>query len=120
MASFAERAIGGITSGQIGLGEEVTWRARHFGVVWTMTSRIVDLDRPAFFADQQVRGPFACFRHEHRFISIPGGTQMFDAVSFDAPCAPFGILVEKVLEPYLCHLIELRNAYLKVAAERET
>jgi hypothetical protein len=30
-AGTGERAVAGVTSGLIGLGEEVTWRARHFG-----------------------------------------------------------------------------------------
>ena len=76
MDAFDEQAIGGLTSGQIGLGQEVTWRARHFGVHWTMTSRIVELERPARFVDQQVKGPFGSFRHEHRFASFGGVTAL--------------------------------------------
>lgn len=30
MAESGEQAIGGVTSGLIGLGETVTWRAKHF------------------------------------------------------------------------------------------
>lgn len=118
MRAFNERAVGGVTSGQIGLGEEVTWRARHFGVPWTMTSRIVELERPTFFIDEQVRGPFARFRHEHRFASKEGGTLMVDDVSFEAPYGPIGRLAEPILGPYLRRLIERRNGYLKEAAER--
>lgn len=33
MAGTHERAVGGTTSGRIALGETVTWRARHFGIV---------------------------------------------------------------------------------------
>lgn len=117
MIRHEERAIGGITSGQMGLGEEVTWRARHFGVRWTMTNRIVGLERPTFFIDEQVRGPFARFRHEHRFTSVEGGTEMLDAVSFAAPYGPIGILAERILRPYLRRLIELRNGHLKEMAE---
>jgi ligand-binding SRPBCC domain-containing protein len=118
MGRFGERAIGGVTSGRIGLGEEVTWRARHLGVTWTMTSRIVELERPMFFVDQQVRGPFAWFRHEHRFASIESGTQMLDAVSFAAPFGLVGRVAELALAPYLRRLIERRNRYLKETAER--
>ena len=67
MSASGERAVAGVTSGEIGLGEEVTWRARHFGVRWTMTSRVVELERPHRFVDQQVRGPFGSFRHVHEF-----------------------------------------------------
>jgi len=31
-AATGERAVGGRTTGLLELGEEVTWRARHFGV----------------------------------------------------------------------------------------
>lgn len=44
MAHSRERAIAGVTSGRIGLGETVTWRARHFGIWFTMTSKITALD----------------------------------------------------------------------------
>ena len=44
MAGSRERAVGGVTSGAIGLGETVTWRARHFGLWFTMMSRITELD----------------------------------------------------------------------------
>lgn len=34
MSDSDEQAVGGVASGQIGLGEEVTWRARHFGIYY--------------------------------------------------------------------------------------
>jgi ligand-binding SRPBCC domain-containing protein len=120
MARYGERAIGGVTSGQIGRGEEVTWRARHLGMRWTMTSRIVELERPTFFVDEQARGPFARFRHEHRFSSADGGTQMLDAVAFAAPYGPVGLLGERLLRPYVRSLILRRNAHLKATAESRT
>ncbi len=79
MAHTNERAVAGRTSGRIGLGETVTWRARHFGITWSLTSRIVVADAPTRFVDEQVRGPFRSFRHEHRFEASGGG----DASSTD-------------------------------------
>lgn len=32
-------ALGGVTSGLVGLSQEVTWRAKHFGIWQTLTSR---------------------------------------------------------------------------------
>lgn len=64
--------MGGVTAGRIGLGEEVTWRAVHFGLPFTMTSRVTELERPLRFVDEQVRGPFRSFRHEHRFEATGG------------------------------------------------
>ncbi len=40
-----EEAIAGVTTGLIGMDDDVTWRARHFGVRQTMTVRITRFDR---------------------------------------------------------------------------
>lgn len=118
MARSRERAIGGRTTGSLALGEQVTWRARHFGVAWTMTSRIVELERPHRFVDQQLRGPFSSFRHVHRFEPVDAGTRMTDTVTFTAPFGLVGRLAEKlVLAQRLEALITIRNGYLRQAAE---
>lgn len=78
MADTREEAVGGRTSGLIGPGETVTWRARHFGRTWSLTSTITEFERPTRFIDEQSSGPFAWFRHEHRFEVTPGGTRMID------------------------------------------
>jgi ligand-binding SRPBCC domain-containing protein len=118
MAKSQEQAVDGVTHGRIGLGESVTWRARHFGLVWSMTSKITDLDEPTSFVDEQVGGPFKKFRHEHRFAPYASGTEMLDDVSFEAPFGPVGQIAERlVLGSYLKSLIEHRNTYLKIAIE---
>lgn len=114
MTGSAERAIAGVTSGRIGLGETVTWRARHFGIWFTMTSKITALEWPVRFVDQQVRGPFKTFIHEHRFEPLATGTRMTDAITVASPV--FGVLAERlVLVPYLRRLITQRNSHLVAA-----
>jgi ligand-binding SRPBCC domain-containing protein len=118
MADSGERAIAGVTTGQIGLGEQVTWRATHFHVPFTMTSRISVLERPHRFVDEQVRGPFRRWRHEHLFEPADGGTRMVDRVEFDAPAGPIGWMAERlVLERYLRALIAARAAHLRRVAQ---
>lgn len=113
MAASDEHAVAGTTTGTIGLGESVTWRARHFGIVWRMTSRITALEAPHRFVDEQVRGPFARFRHEHRFEPSADGTRMVDEIEFRAPLGVLGIVAERVaLARYLPRLIRDRNASL--------
>jgi len=111
MSQSGERAVAGVTTGRIGLGQTVTWRARHFGIWWTMTSQITALDEPTRFVDQQVRGPFKTFVHEHRFEQLTNGTRMTDTITVASPI--FGTLAERlVLVPYLRRLIAQRNAHL--------
>jgi len=62
-----EKAVAGVTSGLIGLDDEVTWEATHFGVRQRLTSRITAFDRPHSFRDSMVRGAFAGFDHDHLF-----------------------------------------------------
>lgn len=119
MSDSGEQAVGGVTSGLIGLGETVTWRARHFGVPFTMTSRVTAWDRPRRFVDEQVTGPFRSFHHEHLFEADAGATTMIDRVRFVAPVGPVGRLVERlVLGRYLHQLIADRAQHLKAEAER--
>jgi hypothetical protein len=118
-AHSGEQAIGGTVGGQIALGEFVTWRARHFGRTWTMTSVITEWERPRRFVDEQREGPFKTFRHEHVFTPVDNGTQMFDRVQFTAPFGLLGRLAERtVLHRYLRHLITVRNTFLIAAATR--
>lgn len=104
------------------LGDTVTWRARHFGVWWRMTSAITAYDRPGFFVDEQRRGPFRRRRHEHHFApdeaANAGGTVMRDVVEFTAPLGLLGRAVDAlVLRRYMAKLISDRNAHIKTVLE---
>jgi ligand-binding SRPBCC domain-containing protein len=118
MARSRERAIGGVTTGPMELGDTVTWQARHLGVTRTLTSRMIELDPPRRFADEQVRGPFAWFRHVHEFHAVPGGTLMTDAFTYEVPYGRLGRLGDRlVLARYMRRLLTSRSAYLKRVAE---
>jgi ligand-binding SRPBCC domain-containing protein len=114
-----EIAVDGVTAGSIGLGEFVTWQARHFGITWKMTSTITEWDRPHRFVDEQRKGPFKSFRHEHLFEPVEHGTRLVDNVEFQAPLGLLGRIAERlVLARYLRHLIDVRNAFLVTEATR--
>ena len=119
MADSGERAVAGVMSGRMGPGDTVTWRARHFGVPIRMTSRITEYREPWHFVDEQLRGPFRFWRHEHRFTADDdGATLLRDDVTFAAPLGPLGRLAEVlVLRWYMPQLIRQRNEFLKAAAE---
>lgn len=117
MRRSGERAVDGVTAGLIGRDEFVTWRARHLGVTWTMTSQITEWDRPTRFVDEQSRGPFKSFWHEHQFREVDTGTELRDHVRFEAPLGVLGTIAERVvLARYMAHLIDVRNDFLKVEA----
>lgn len=118
MSSSGEEVVAGVTTGLIGLHQEVTWRGRHFGVRQSFTSRITAFDRPAHFQDSMIRGAFRRFVHDHRFTSVEGSTLMEDVVDFAAPLGFLGRVVEGlVLNRYMMRLIRDRADHIKRVAE---
>jgi ligand-binding SRPBCC domain-containing protein len=114
-----ERAVAGVTSGLLGHGDEVTWRARHLGVVQHLTSRITAFDRPRhYFRDEMTRGIFARLVHDHYFTPTSSGTHMRDVLEYTSPFGVLGRLVDTVyLESYLTHFLADRARALKHLAE---
>lgn len=82
MGSSGERVVTGVRSGTMELGQTVTWQARHLGLPFRMTSRITAYERPSRLVDEQVRGPFASWWHEHCFEQDTGHTLMTDVVHY--------------------------------------
>ena len=113
-----EEIVAGVRSGQMMLGDDVTWKAWHFGIPFRMTSAITEYERPSRFVDEQTRGPFSIWRHEHRFEPNHGGTRMVDVVDYRSPMGPIGSLVDRIrLERYMAELLRRRNEFLRVQAE---
>lgn len=113
-----EEAIKGRTTGLIQLGESVTWRARHFGVYQTLTSRITEFKSPEFFVDVMVKGIFKSFRHEHHFQTIDQCTLMTDQFEYHSPLGFLGSLADKLfLKKYMIQLLKRRNHTIKEFAE---
>ena len=111
VAHTDEKAIAGKTSGLIGMGEEVTWRARHFGITQQFTSRITAFDRPRYFQDAMQRGAFQSFVHDHFFESEGNRTKMTEVLTFSAPFGILGRIAEKlILRRYLQRLLRMRVA----------
>lgn len=115
-----EQAIAGVTRGLIGMGQEVTWSARHLGVRQQLTSRITAFDPPRYFQDTMVRGAFKRLVHDHYFESKDEVTVVSDVFDFQAPLGPLGWIAERVLlRRYMTRLLEERNRVVKEAAESD-
>ncbi len=113
-----EEAIDGVTSGLIKLNESVTWRAKHFGISQTLTSKISEFDSPNYFVDEMVKGAFKSFRHEHRFVYEDGVTRMIDRFDYESPFGPLGRLFDFIiLKSYMTKLLDKRNQIIKEFAE---
>lgn len=119
-AHTGERAVAGRTSGLIEMGEQVTWRARHFGLWLHHTALITAYDRPNHFQDTMTSGAFKTFVHDHTFRAITDcHTEISDVLRFESPLGPLGRLVDElVLRRYLGRLVVRRNEMLREVVER--
>ena len=118
VAGTGDRAVGGVTTGLLGLGDVVTWEATHFGVRQRLTARIVVFEPPRRFVDVLVRGAFHAFTHTHEFKETPEGTLMLDTFDYTSPLGPLGRLADALfLERYMRRLLVERGMALQRMAE---
>lgn len=112
-------AAGGVTSGLMGAGDRVTWRARHLGIRQKLTSEITAMDRPHCFQDAMLQGAFRFMKHDHVFRRLAGEeTEMTDIFCFAAPLPVLGRLAEiAFLRGYMRRLLRERIAVIKQIAE---
>ena len=117
VAHTGERVVSRTGSGLLGLGDVVTFEARHFGITQRLTARITRFEPPHLFEDRMVRGAFRSVAHLHVFEPTDAGTRMVDTFPYEAP---LGALVARlVLTRYLRRLLTARAAFLKRYAERD-
>lgn len=113
-----EEIIGGVRSGVLQLGDSVTFRARHFGVWQTLTSKITAFEAPGYFCDEMQRGAFKRMRHEHHFHVQDAGTLMRDVFEFASPLGWLGRAVDAlVLKRYLRKFLVERARVVRHYAE---
>jgi ligand-binding SRPBCC domain-containing protein len=112
-------ALAGVTSGLLDMAQQVTWRAKHFGVWHNLTGEITAMERPAWFQDTMTRGVFRFMRHDHYFRCVSGDeTEMRDVFCFAAPLPVLGRLAETIfLRRYMRMLLRERNAVIQQIAE---
>jgi ligand-binding SRPBCC domain-containing protein len=119
-AKTNETAVAGRISGLINLHEFVTWQAKHFGVTLQLTSKITAFEKPLYFRDEQLSGPFKYIKHDHYFKQDDDCVCMQDIFNFQSPFGIIGKLVDKIiLTRYLKNLLSYRNYIIKQYAETE-
>ena len=115
-----EIAIAGITSGLINKKETVTWKGKHFGVYLTHQSLISEMIFPTYFVDEQLKGKFKSFKHQHFFEQKENYVEVTDILEYETPFGIFGQLFDKLLlKKHLTNFIIHRNTVLKNLAEKQ-
>ncbi len=114
-------AVAGLTSGLAGLGQQTTWRARHFSRWHQLTSEITAFRAPVYFQDTMQSGIFRSMQHGHYFRLLPSGlVEMEDTLCFAAPILVLGSIAEVLfLRRYMQKLLAERCCVIKEVAESD-
>jgi ligand-binding SRPBCC domain-containing protein len=73
------------------------------GIPMTWITEIKTVKDNLFFVDEQRKGPYKIWHHEHHFKEVEGGVEMTDVVSYELPLGILGkfahaLFVKKQLE----------------------
>lgn len=77
-------------------------------------TRLLAVEEPFRFIDEQLAGPYRFWQHEHRFEPVPGGTRMTDRVDYALPLGFMGAMAHPILvRPRLERIFAYRRAALE-------
>lgn len=117
-AKTNEKAIAGITAGIVKENDYVTWEAVHFGIKQQLTSKISKVEPYIHFRDEQLKGAFKYFVHDHYFKEQNGKVVMTDRFEFSSPYGLIGRVFDKlILKNYMKDFLIERNQVIKEYAE---
>lgn len=104
----------------LAVGSRTIVKLRVVPFVWIHSEFVhTACERPALFVDEQARGPFRNWRHQHLMTRVGDGTRLSDVIDFEPPLgiagrwlAPVAILIR------LRKLFTYRHEVTRVWCER--
>ena len=79
------------------------------GIPVEWVTEITHVKDKSFFVDEQRKGPYTMWHHEHHFKAVEGGVEMTDIVSYIIPLGFLGKLVEPfIVKPKLEEIFAYR------------
>ena len=67
------------------------------GIPMNWITEIKTVKNYSFFVDEQRKGPYRIWHHEHHFKEVDGGVEMTDIVSYELPLGFLGRLMHPIL-----------------------
>lgn len=96
------------------LGMRIVHPIKWYGIRLAWESCIIEYDPPRRFVDEQTRGPYRSWRHEHDFEEAAGGTVMRDRVQYELPLGILGQMTHRlVVERQLRRIFDYRERRIK-------
>ena len=96
-------------------GQMIIYKVSPFkGVEFDWLTEITQVQSPNFFIDEQRRGPYSLWHHEHHFKTVDGGVEMTDIIHYQLPFGWFGNLFHgMIVLPKLNQIFRFRKKILE-------
>ncbi len=66
------------------------------GIPMTWVTEITHVEEPHFFVDEQRKGPYKMWHHEHKLVKTENGVMMTDLITYEPPLGILGALANKL------------------------
>jgi ligand-binding SRPBCC domain-containing protein len=78
-------------------GMFITYKVSPFaGIKLNWVTEITQISEKKFFIDEQRRGPYSIWHHEHHFKEVEGGVEMRDILFYSLPLGFIGTIADQV------------------------
>jgi ligand-binding SRPBCC domain-containing protein len=79
-------------------GQIITYKVKPLlGIPMFWMTEITHVERLKFFVDEQRKGPYKLWHHQHHFKPVDGGVEMTDLVHYRLPFGVFGNLAHGII-----------------------
>lgn len=79
-------------------GQVMTYKVKPLlGIPLSWMTEITHVEEKKYFVDEQRKGPYKLWHHQHHFKSIAGGVEMTDLVHYRLPLGPLGSLANSFI-----------------------
>lgn len=96
-------------------GQVITYTVKPLlGIPFFWMTEITHMVPLQYFVDEQRRGPYALWHHQHHFREVADGVEMTDIVHYQLPFYPFGNLAMPLVKKKLQEIFDFR--YQKIEA----
>ena len=93
------KVINEVFGEEVYAGQIISYKVKPLaGIAVSWTTEITHVVKEKMFVDQQIKGPYKLWHHQHHFKSIEGGTEMTDIVHYRLPFAPFGDITHPIVK----------------------
>lgn len=101
---------------KFGFGSSIKYKIGLWFIKFTWVSEIVVWEPPNSFVDNQVKGPYSLWWHEHRIVSTGSGqSKMIDRVIYKVPAWKLGELIHKLMiKRTLINIFNYRRRMIKL------